>query len=74
MLNKVDSSRERAQPLTVSLGQVVRGWGVTLPKMREGEKRILLVPSELGYGSQGHPPVIPRDSYLLFEMECLGFR
>ena len=74
LLNKVDSSHDRAQPLTVSPGQVVRGWGLTLPQMQQGEKRILLVPGELGYGRKGHPPVIPQNSYLLFEMECLSFR
>ena len=74
LLNKVDSSQDRGQPLSVRPEQVVRGWGLTLPQMRKGEKRILLVPSELGYGRQGHPPVIPKDSYLLFEMECVGFR
>ena len=73
LLNKVDSSHDRAQPLTVSPEQVVRGWGITLPQMQQGEKRILLVPGELGYGRKGHPPVIPKDSYLLFEMECLSF-
>jgi hypothetical protein len=34
--------------------------------MCEGEKRRLVIPSDLGYGDRGSPPKIPGDLVLLF--------
>ena len=39
--------------------------------MRRGEKRLIIVPYELGYGTRGDPPRIPRLSTLVFEIELL---
>ncbi|WGK70284.1 peptidylprolyl isomerase [Candidatus Haliotispira prima] len=70
---KVDSSRDRGEPLTIAPEQVVSGWGLTLPLMKQGEQRVLLIPGDLGYGKRGQPPVIPPNSFLLFEMETVHF-
>lgn len=53
----------------VGAGKVIEGWEKVLPTMRKGEKRIIIVPPELAYGSSGVSGVIPADSYLVFEME-----
>jgi len=37
--------------------------------MRKGEKRLVVIPPELAYGSSGISGVIPADAYLVFEME-----
>uniref|UniRef100_A0A8C5QXX5 peptidylprolyl isomerase n=1 Tax=Leptobrachium leishanense TaxID=445787 RepID=A0A8C5QXX5_9ANUR len=56
-----DSSIPRKQPFTFKLGtgQVIKGWDQGLLGMCEGEKRKLVIPSELGYGDRGAPPKIP---------------
>ncbi len=73
---KFDSSRDHNQPLEFKLGahQVIAGWEEGVAGMRVGEKRRLYIPSDLGYGPQGFPPVIPKDAMLLFEVELLDVR
>ncbi|XP_076312743.1 peptidyl-prolyl cis-trans isomerase FKBP2-like [Tachypleus tridentatus] len=68
-----DSSYKRDQPLTFTLGsgQVIRGWDQGLLGMCEGEKRKLVIPSDLGYGASGAPPTIPGDATLIFEVDLV---
>ena len=42
----VDSSRDRGQPLTVTLGkgQIIKGWEEGIPKMQIGEIAQLICP------------------------------
>jgi FKBP-type peptidyl-prolyl cis-trans isomerase len=71
---KFDSSVDRGQPISFSLDQVIKGWGEGVPGMKIGGKRQLKIPSDLAYGPNGHPPVIPPNSTLIFDIELLGLQ
>ncbi|HEY0946034.1 MAG TPA: FKBP-type peptidyl-prolyl cis-trans isomerase [Opitutaceae bacterium] len=68
-----DATKDPQKPFTFRLGrgQVIDGWEEGLQLMRTGEKRLLIVPFELGYGTRGQPPKIPRRATLVFEVELL---
>ena len=72
--SEFDSSRGRNEPFvfTLGTGQVIKGWDQGLLNMCEGEKRKLVIPSDLGYGSRGAPPKIPAEATLVFEVELLA--
>merc|ERR1712196_242442 len=70
---KFDSSRDRNEPFTFTLGvgQVIKGWDQGLIGICPGEKRTLVIPPALGYGSQEAGGVIPGGATLDFEVQCL---
>ncbi|CAE7204296.1 FPR2 [Symbiodinium natans] len=67
---KFDSSRDRRQPLKfqVGIGKVIKGWDEALLDMKVGERRQIVVPPSLGYGSRSIGP-IPAGSTLYFDVE-----
>ena len=70
---KFDSSLDRGQPFTFTIGvsQVIQGWQEGLLGMQPGGKRKLTIPPELGYGEQGAGGVIPPNATLIFEIELV---
>ena len=70
-----DSTEDQNHPLKARIGrgELIEGWDEALQKMHKGEKWLLIVPPEMGYGSRGKPPVIPRLATLVFEMELVDF-
>ncbi|MGB1037567.1 MAG: FKBP-type peptidyl-prolyl cis-trans isomerase [Bacteroidia bacterium] len=67
-----DSSYDRGKSSSFPLTGVIQGWQIGIPKLRVGGAGTLLVPHELGYGS--NPPrnsIIGVDEVLLFDIELL---
>lgn len=74
---KFDSSLDPGrQPFTFTIGagMVIRGWDEGVKGMRVGGKRKLTIPSDLAYGDQGRPPVIPARATLVFDVELVGVK
>ncbi len=66
-----DSSFKRNQPFTARLTQLIKGWQIAIPLMKEGSHWRLWIPSELAYGDRGAGSDIPGGATLLFEVELL---
>jgi FKBP-type peptidyl-prolyl cis-trans isomerase len=78
---KFDSSLDRGQPFqfVVGAGMVIKGWEQGLIGMKIGEKRQLVLPPELAYGSQGVTGqggeiIIPPNATLIFDIELLNIQ
>ena len=70
-----DSSRKRGKTFkfTLGQGQVIKGWDVGFATMKRGEKAVLTIRSDYGYGDAGSPPNIPPKATLNFDVELVGF-
>ncbi len=59
------------EPATFALAQVVEGWQKGLPGAREGGRRLLVLPPEMGYGAAGSGPIGPNET-LIFAVDIIG--
>ena len=68
-----DSSYKRGQPLTFSVGGVIKGWTEALQLMPAGSKWQLFIPPDLAYGERGSGPIGP-NATLVFEVELVSIQ
>lgn len=71
--NIFDRLIDPEKPFKTRVGreELIEGWDLALQMMRPGDKWLLVVPHELGYGTRGKPPSIPARATLVFEIELL---
>ena len=55
----------------IGAGKVIKGWDEGLPGMKEGGKRLMIIPSAYGYGATEIPGKIPANSALVFEVDLV---
>ncbi|SNR68679.1 FKBP-type peptidyl-prolyl cis-trans isomerase [Blastococcus mobilis] len=69
-----DSSWSRGEdetlPVTVGAGQVIPGFEQAIAGMQVGGRRMVTIPSDLGYGPAGQGP-IPGDATLVFVLDLV---
>lgn len=71
---KFDSSRDRNQPFTFSLGagEVIPGWDDGVAGLKVGGARTLVVPPARGYGDEGAGADIPPGATLIFDVSLIA--
>ena len=72
MVRFFDSSYDRGQAATLSLGQVIKGWQEAVPMMPTGSTWQIYVPSELAYGDRAASELIGPGSTLVFDIELIS--
>lgn len=72
-----DSSFARHQPASfaIGVGQVIKGWDVSIPGHNIGSRLVISIPSEYGYGAQGAPHAgIAGGDTLVFVVDIISKR
>ena len=68
-----DSSVDKGKPITMPANRFIPGFTEGLLMMKEGGKRVLYIPSNIGYGDRPAPgSKIPPGSALVFEIELIS--
>lgn len=63
---------EETLPVTVCSAGTIIGFSVGPTGMKQGGRRMITIPAELGYGAQGSPPTIPAKAALVFIIDLVS--
>ena len=58
-----------ALPYVIGSGKMIPGFAEGVNGLKIGEKAVIYIPAQLGYGAQGAGNVIPPNANLIFEVE-----
>ena len=67
----VESSWDSGQTATFPLSGVIAGWQQGIPGMKEGGRRLLVIPPDLGYGASGAGAAIGPNETLIFVVDLI---
>ena len=56
------SSWDSGQTFSTALSGVITGWQQGVPGMKEGGRRLLVIPADLAYGEMGNGPIEPNET------------
>jgi FKBP-type peptidyl-prolyl cis-trans isomerase len=65
------NSNDKPFVIEVGVGNLIKGWDVTVPGMKDGGIRRLIVPGDMAYG-ETPPPGIKPNATLVFELEIVA--
>jgi len=73
---KFDSSQDRKEPIAFPLGRgaVIKGWDEGIAHLGVGDRAVLVIPPQLGYGASGAGGVIPPDATLVFVVTLVDIK
>ena len=66
-----DSSYSRGRPMGFKVGQMISGFNEVCYYLRPGSAATVIIPSRLGYGSEGMQDIVPPNSTLVFDIEIV---
>lgn len=69
-----DSDMHKPLSFQVGRGQLIPGFDSQALEMKLGEKRTIIIPPELAYGSAGAGGVIPPNAFIVFDLELLSVK
>jgi len=56
---------------TAKVTSLIAGFDEAVMFARQGDRLMIVIPPELGYGAEGRPPVVPPNATLLFDIDFL---
>lgn len=73
--SEFDSSRGKGRTFGFELGagEVIEGWDKGVAAMKRGERALLYLRPDHGYGKHGAEPDIPGNAFLIFDVELVSF-
>jgi FKBP-type peptidyl-prolyl cis-trans isomerase FkpA len=71
LINGKVFDQTKDEPAQFPVGGVIPGWTEALKLMKTGEVLEIVIPAELGYGSDGAGDAIPPDQVLVFKLQLV---
>ncbi|OGG86168.1 hypothetical protein A2392_01770 [Candidatus Kaiserbacteria bacterium RIFOXYB1_FULL_46_14] len=70
-----DNTYKKGETLTFTVGEgkVIKGWEEGVLGMQTGGQRIIVIPSEMAYGSKGYGP-IPKNATIVYAIELVSIK